>query len=113
METLIVEKPWGKFEQFTHDEQTTVKIITVNPGGTLSLQTHKLRTEFWRVLSGHPVVTIGDTVTRANPGDEFEIKKTEAHRLGAVDDVVQVLEITHGQFDENDIIRLEDNYGRT
>lgn len=113
METLIVEKPWGKFEQFTHDEQTTVKIITVNPGGTLSLQTHKQRTEFWRVLSGHPMVTVGDTVTRANPGDEFEIKKTQPHRLGAVDDVVQVLEITHGQFDENDIIRLEDNYGRT
>ncbi|KKS23880.1 MAG: Mannose-6-phosphate isomerase, type II [Candidatus Nomurabacteria bacterium GW2011_GWC2_41_8] len=67
MKTLIVEKPWGKFEQFTHNEMTTVKILSVNRGSSLSLQHHSHRTEFWRVVSGHPVVTIGEKKIKANP----------------------------------------------
>lgn len=113
MKTLTVEKPWGKFEQFTHDDVSTVKIITVNLGESLSLQKHEGRTEFWRVLAGHPLVTVGATVTHASPGEEFFIEKIEPHRLEAPDDAVQILEIAHGIFDENDIIRLEDKYGRT
>lgn len=112
MKTLTVGKPWGKFEQFTHDEISTVKIITVNPGSSLSLQKHENRTEFWRVISGHPLITIGEKVTRANPGEEYFIEKTEPHRIEAEGDMVQVLEIAHGVFDENDIVRLEDKYGR-
>lgn len=113
MKTLTVEKPWGKFEQFTHDEVSTVKIITVNPGESLSLQKHQKRTEFWRVLAGHPLVTVGDKAVHSKPGEEFFIEKTEPHRLEAPEDAVQILEIAHGIFDENDIIRLEDKYGRT
>lgn len=113
MKTLTVEKPWGKFEQFTHDEVSTVKIITVSLGGSLSLQKHQNRTEFWRVLSGHPLITVGDNVVHGNPGEEFFIEKTEAHRLEAPDDEVQILEIAHGIFDETDIVRLEDKYGRS
>lgn len=112
MKTLTIEKPWGKFEQFTHDEITTVKIISVNPGASLSLQKHENRTEFWRVLSGHPLVTIGDEKIHANPGQEFFIEKTQPHRLEAEADAAQVLEIAHGVFDELDIVRLEDKYGR-
>jgi len=113
MKTLTVEKPWGKFEQFTHDEVSTVKIISVNPGASLSLQTHENRTEFWRIISGHPLVTIGDKTIHAGPSEEFTIEKTQPHRLEAQYDVVQVLEIAFGIFDENDIIRLEDKYGRS
>lgn len=113
MKTLIVEKPWGKFEQFTHDEISTVKIITVNTGGSLSLQKHKGRTEFWYVISGHPTVTLGGKTLQANPGDELNIEKEEPHRLEAPLDAVQVLEIAHGIFDESDITRLQDKYGRT
>ena len=46
------DRPWGKFEQFTKNEQTTVKIITVNPDAPLSLQKHAKRKEFWRIISG-------------------------------------------------------------
>lgn len=113
MKTFTVEKPWGKFEQFTHDEMSTVKILTVNVGGTLSLQKHKGRTEFWYVISGHPTVTLGDEIVHAKPGDELNIEKEEEHRLDAPTDAVQILEIAHGIFDENDIVRLEDKYGRT
>lgn len=112
MKTLIVQKPWGKFEQFEHNEIATVKILTVNPKGILSLQYHIKRTEFWRVLSGHPIVTVGKKVTLAKPGDEFFIKKRELHRLEAKDDTVEILEIAHGDFQEDDIVRLEDIYGR-
>lgn len=112
MKTLIVKKPWGQFDQFTHNEQTTVKILSVNPNSSLSLQHHKHRVEFWRILSGHPLVTLGENIIKASPGDEFTIKEKEEHRLSAEDEPVQVLEIAFGDFDENDIIRIEDKYGR-
>ncbi|MSU44985.1 mannose-6-phosphate isomerase [Candidatus Nomurabacteria bacterium] len=112
MKTLIVKKPWGQFDQFTHNEPTTVKILSVNRGSSLSLQKHNSRTEFWRVILGHPIVTIDKMVKSANPGDEFIIDQQQAHRLEAKNDDVQVLEISSGDFDENDIIRLEDKYGR-
>ncbi|MES3032126.1 MAG: phosphomannose isomerase type II C-terminal cupin domain [Patescibacteria group bacterium] len=112
MKTLIVKKPWGQFEQFTHNEKTTVKIISINHGGSLSLQTHDHRTEFWQVISGHPIVTIGDKKINANPGDEFTVEKLQPHRLEAAGDDVKILEIAFGDFDEDDIIRIEDKYGR-
>ena len=112
MKTLTVKKPWGQFEQFTHNETTTVKILSVNHGGSLSLQYHNHRKEFWRIISGHPIVTVGEDVKSANPGDEFIIKELEPHRLEAKDDNEQVLEVSFGNFDENDIIRIEDKYGR-
>lgn len=112
MKTLVVEKPWGKFEQFTHNEITTVKILHVNMGGSLSLQDHEQRSEFWRVISGHPSVTIGDKKFNANPGDEFIIEKLQPHQLEAIIDNVDVLEIAYGNFDEEDIIRIKDKYGR-
>ena len=112
MKTLIVKKPWGKFEQFTHNEKTTVKILTINKNGALSLQSHKLRSEFWKVISGHPEITVGKSVVSAKPGDEFNIGKRKNHRIIAKKDTVQILEVAHGNFEEKDIIRIEDFYGR-
>jgi len=112
MKTLIFKKPWGQFDQFTLNEQTTVKILSVNKGNSLSLQYHNNRSEFWRIISGHPLVTVGEDTKIANPGDEIIINKLQPHRLEAKDDDVQVLEIAYGNFDENDIVRTEDKYGR-
>ena len=112
MKTLLVKKPWGQFEQFTHNELSTVKIISVDSNSSLSLQYHNHRSEFWRVLSGHPILTIGEKKINAKPGDEFTIKELEKHRIETKEDSVQILEISYGDFDENDIIRLEDKYGR-
>ena len=112
MKTLIVKKPWGQFEQFTHNETTTVKIISINPNGSLSLQYHKNRSEFWRILSGHPIVTIEGKEVGAKPGDEFFVQKLEKHKIETKDGSAQFLEISFGNFDENDIVRLEDKYGR-
>lgn len=112
MKTLTVKKPWGQFDQFTHNEISTVKILSVNHGGSLSLQDHGHRTEFWRIISGHPSVTVGEITKSANPGDEFMIEKLQLHQLEAKDDDVQVLEIAFGNFDEEDIVRIKDKYGR-
>jgi mannose-6-phosphate isomerase len=107
-----MEKPWGHDERFTFNEFSTVKIITVEIGGKLSLQTHENREEFWRILQGHPVITIGDNRIEAVPDDSFMIKAGEKHRIEAPTDKVMLLEISFGAFDEEDIIRLEDAYGR-
>ncbi len=112
MKKLTIKRPWGKFEQFTQNETTTVKVISINENSSLSLQYHNHRSEFWRILSGHPVVTIGEKKMNANPGDEFTVANKELHQIEAKDDAVQFLEIAFGDFDENDIVRIEDKYGR-
>jgi mannose-6-phosphate isomerase-like protein (cupin superfamily) len=113
MKTLIVTKPWGKFEQFTHNEQTTVKLIYITKGESLSLQYHEKRSEFWKVIAGNPKITIDETDTVASAGDEFTIEKSQHHRIEAPENDVVILEVAYGDFDEEDIIRLEDKYGRT
>lgn len=112
MKTLIIKKPWGQFNQFTHNEATTVKIITVNPNSSLSLQYHSNRIEFWYIISGHPIVIIGGKKINAKPGDEFIVNKLEKHQVETKNESTQFLEICHGNFDENDIVRIKDKYGR-
>jgi len=105
-------RPWGSFIEFTKNDPTTVKIIIVNPNEEFSLQYHKNREEFWRVLSGNPTITIGDKEFTAKKGDEFIVEKGENHRISAEDTEARILEISFGEFDENDIVRLKDKYGR-
>ncbi len=112
MKILKVERPWGKFEQFTHNEPSTVKIISVKQREAFSLQYHNHRTEFWKILSGTPEVILGDSVIRAKPGDEFNILPGINHRIRSINADTEVLEISTGDFDEGDIVRLEDKYGR-
>jgi mannose-6-phosphate isomerase-like protein (cupin superfamily) len=107
-----VKRPWGAFRQFTANEPTTVKVITIEPGGELSLQFHNDRSEFWRVLSGRPTITIGKKIIKAKEGDEFLIGKKKHHRISAGKAKVSFLEIAFGSFDEKDIVRLADKYGR-
>jgi mannose-1-phosphate guanylyltransferase/mannose-1-phosphate guanylyltransferase/mannose-6-phosphate isomerase len=107
-----IERPWGNFRQFTHNEISTVKIITVKPNEILSLQSHKKRAEFWHVLSGDGFVEIAGVKKVTTIGDEHEIKVEEKHRLSAGPIGIQVLEIAVGDFDESDIVHYEDKYGR-
>jgi len=107
------DRPWGSFDRFTHGEASTVKIITVSPDHRLSLQYHAKRSEFWRVLSGSGIASINGEDKPAKAGDEFEIGVGVKHRLAAGPEGITVLEIALGDFDENDIVRVEDDYGRT
>ena len=106
------ERPWGNFIQFSKNQTSTVKIITVNPNQTLSLQSHKNRSEFWRVLDGDGMVTIDEKIMPATQGAEFFIPKNTKHRISAKENGVRFLEIALGDFDENDIERFADEYGR-
>ena len=111
--SIKVEKPWGGFEQYTHNLPCTVKIITVAPGGVLSRQYHLRRDELWVVLDGGARVEMGEEVVDPEAGERLFIPRGTVHRLCALgDDPVRVLEISFGEFDEEDIVRLEDVYGR-
>lgn len=108
-----IERPWGNFRQFTLNEPSTVKILTVKPNESLSLQSHAKRTEFWHVISGSGVVEIGEIKKETIVGDEHEIPIGAKHRLSAGPEGIQVLEIAIGDFDEyGDIVHYEDKYGR-
>jgi len=111
--TTEVEKPWGKFEQYTHNVPSTVKIITVQPGGALSLQYHHHRDELWVVLDPGARVEVGDRVLLPERGEKVFIPCRTLHRLSAIgEEAVRILEVSLGEFDEDDIVRLEDVYGR-
>ena len=106
------ERPWGGFEEFTLNEASTVKIITVKEGEAFSLQKHAHRQEFWRMLGGSGTVRVGENEHEAKPGDSFMVHTGETHRATGGPGGLTFLEIAFGTFDEADITRLEDKYGR-
>lgn len=112
MKTLTVKRPWGKFDQFTHNEFSTVKIISVNPDESLSLQSHTRRSEFWRIIKGNGVVEIGDIKYNVKEDDEKNIPIGVKHRATAGPLGLVFLEIASGDFREEDFTRYEDKYGR-
>ena len=112
MQAFTDKRPWGEFKQFTHNEESTVKIITVNKGQRFSLQKHHNRDEFWVVLSGNGIARIGEQEMSVGVGVEINIPKGTAHRMQAIDSDIIFLEIAQGNFDEDDIERLSDDYGR-
>jgi mannose-6-phosphate isomerase len=107
-------RPWGKFRSFPHKQATSIKIITVNPGGVLSLQYHQHRSEFWVVLDKGLEVTAGERVWQPEKNEEIFISHKTPHRLRCVGpEQARVMEIWLGESDESDIVRLQDEYGRS
>lgn len=105
---------WGDYEHFVHEHPTTVKIIVVHSLQILSLQYHHHRDEWWYIIAGSGYAHIGDERKVAQPRDKFFVPRTTIHRLeGGEQEEMSLLEIALGMFDENDIVRLEDKYGRT
>ena len=112
MQKYQEKRPWGDYVRFTKEEPSTVKVLTVESGQAFSLQLHHKRSEYWYVLEGLPSITIGDKVKDAKAGDEFFFEPETKHRIEAKNGRTRVLEISFGQFDEADIVRFEDKYGR-
>jgi mannose-6-phosphate isomerase-like protein (cupin superfamily) len=106
------ERPWGNFERFTLNDPSTVKIITIKAGEAFSLQTHAHREEFWHILSGSGIITLDDTSRTVHAGENFFSPKGHEHRMAGGEEGLVFLEIAFGEFDEGDIIRIEDRYGR-
>ena len=105
-------RPWGKFEKFHENRPCTVKLIHVNPNSRLSLQYHLNRSEFWQVVKGTATVELDGENFILKEGDNLEIPKKARHRLGSIDEGCVVMEIAYGNFDEYDIVRVEDDYKR-
>jgi mannose-6-phosphate isomerase-like protein (cupin superfamily) len=114
-ETARIERrPWGFFEVLSDQNNHKVKKITVNPGKRLSLQSHDRRSEHWIVITGTGVVTVNGNNAELGEGASIDIPKGSAHRISNPGDSPLVfIEIQMGDyFGEDDIIRLEDDFGR-
>jgi len=106
-------RPWGKFRSFPFKQAGSIKIITVNPASSLSLQYHSHRSEFWIVLDKGLEVTVGKRVWRPEENQEIFIPKNTPHRIHCIGEKpARVMEIWIGKSDESDIVRLQDDYGR-
>jgi mannose-6-phosphate isomerase-like protein (cupin superfamily) len=112
MKATYDKRPWGLEEILTINEPSTVKILTINPGQRTSLQYHNHRKEFWKIIQGEAIFEIDGKKIDAKIGDEMDIDTKMTHRLIGKDEQAKILEISFGKFDENDITRLEDDYGR-
>jgi len=86
--------------------------MTVKPGQRMSLQAHTGRAELWIALDDGAEVQIGDQTLHSRAGEEFWIPANTGHRLGAADRPVRVLEIAFGNWQQEDILRLADDYDR-
>lgn len=108
-----VARPWGEYEVLYADENYWTKIIWIHPGHRLSLQVHELRDEYWIPLTEHICADIGGVAIDLQPWKRYYVAQGTNHRLSNEGYGTAVLvEIATGTPDEEDIIRLEDLYGR-
>ena len=112
MEVYSEKRPWGSFEKFNENEQCTVKLLHIKPGSRLSLQYHNKRKEFWKIVKGSATVQVQNKQSSLKEGDDIIIPSGAKHRIQASNTGCTVLEISYGNFDENDIVRIEDDYER-
>ena len=108
------DRPWGRFDSIDRGPNHQVKRIRVDPQGQLSLQYHHHRAEHWVVISGLATVTVDDKVTQLGPCQQVFIPRGAVHRLeNMTDEPVEIIEVQYGNYlGEDDIVRLEDVYGR-
>ena len=111
---LKVYRPWGSYETLVKDERFQVKRIIVTPGDETSLQLHYHRSEHWIIVSGTAEVTIGETVRIYTENESVYIPLGTKHRIKNPGTIPLVfIEVQSGPYlGEDDIVRLEDDYGR-
>ncbi|HZB01796.1 MAG TPA: phosphomannose isomerase type II C-terminal cupin domain [Actinomycetota bacterium] len=110
---MIVEKPWGRVVTYAHNQPSTVRVITVQPGEETSVHFHRMRDETWVVLDPGLTVEVGERAVAASPGEEFVIPAEQAHRIRCDGSVPgRILEVAYGYTSEDDDHRLHDDYGR-
>ena len=106
------DRPWGRFEKFHENKLCTVKLIYITPNRRLSLQYHIHRNEFWRIINGTAEVEVDGKTFSVKEGDNISIGSKSHHRIKALASGCTVLEISYGHFDEDDIVRIEDDFNR-
>jgi mannose-1-phosphate guanylyltransferase/mannose-6-phosphate isomerase len=110
-----VHRPWGWYDSIDHGPRFQVKRIMVKPKASLSLQMHHHRAEHWIVVSGTAEVTVGDKVVMLSENQSTYIPLGTVHRLvnpGTIP--LEIIEVQSGSYlGEDDIVRFQDNYGRS
>ena len=108
----ITEKPWGYFCDIKDENGWHIKTITVNPKSRLSLQSHNKRREIWIVIEGDIKTEVDGKTSDHHLGDIITIEVKQKHRLFSTKGG-KIIEVSLGEFKEDDIIRYQDDYGRT
>lgn len=108
------ERPWGRWEVLEIGDRYCVKRIDVLPAARLSLQFHYYRSEDWVVVDGHGIVERDGERISVDRGAHVSIPQGSIHRVNNTSNtLLSIIEIQQGDIlDENDIVRLEDDYGR-
>jgi len=108
-------RPWGEYYAWDSGKDWNLKTIYIKPRARLSLQYHHHREEWWLLVSGDASATIedsaGEHTVPLRRGEVFRVLKKQVHRLSSKKGGV-VVEVAYGNFDEDDIVRLQDDHGR-
>jgi mannose-6-phosphate isomerase len=114
MEREHDERPWGSYTVLEEGPGFKVKQITVSPGRRLSYQVHEQRAEHWFVVSGTGLVTLDGTDQELVAGESLDVPIKGAHRMANPgDETLVFIEVQTGDYlGEDDITRLEDDFGR-
>lgn len=106
-------RPWGYYEILSESHNHKTKYIYVEAGQRLSYQRHEKRHEHWFIVSGSPYVTINGQKRLMSAGHSIDFKAGDLHRIESQASPVEFIEVQTGTyFGEDDIERVEDDYGR-
>ena len=108
------KRPWGEFENLLDVDYCKVKKIVINPGQAPSYQFHYKRSEVYVIVQGKASIKLDDVIREYNVGDTIIIPVLTKHRVENIgDNDLIFIEVQHGEyFGEDDIVRIEDSYGR-
>ncbi len=109
-----VFRPWGSYDSVDAGARFQVKRLTIKPGAKLSLQKHRHRAEHWVVVKGTARITRGEEVFLLSENESTYIPVGTVHRIeNPCDEPLQIIEVQSGGYlGEDDIVRLDDTYGR-
>lgn len=107
-------RPWGAWHILDEGHGFKVKRIEVHPHARLSYQIHEHRSEHWAIIAGKATCVIDGEIILAGPGQSIDIEMGQAHRItNEQDERLVLIEVQIGHYTgEDDIVRLEDDYGR-
>jgi len=109
------QRPWGRFFNLLDSKDCKVKLIEVDPGKRLSYQSHSKRRESWTVVKGQALVILNDVEHRLKAGEHIDIPLKAKHRISNESpEILAIVEVQTGSyFGEDDIVRYQDDFGRT
>ena len=113
MDIYVEDRPWGRFEKYVENKKCTVKTLYLKPNSQTSLQYHDKRDEWWKVIKGSVLIIVNDEKHKLIENDSFFIKRKLKHQIINLENPSMVLEISMGEFDEEDIVRIKDIYNRS